>query len=198
MASNGETESVKRSASFLDVKTVEKGHSTHPVKKSKLSSVCSLLESKKAVQEHENEIAETVIVCEPEQASLMMGGLHPRGSLYERPVNIDTAKAQHAEFRNQLRAHGVRVLTVREILAYNVGSCKRPPAHRSPKSCYAVTLAHTARDHVVSCKSHHRWSAYWVMKVDEELHLHANIHCYPIHTVAATAATYMYCGGMCS
>lgn len=50
-------------------------------------------------QEHENEIAEVVIVCEPEQASLMMGGLHPRGSLYERPVNIDTAKQQHAEFR---------------------------------------------------------------------------------------------------
>lgn len=50
----------------------------------------------------------------------MMGGLHPRGSLYERPVNIDTAKSQHAEFRNLIRAHGVRVLTVREILAYNV------------------------------------------------------------------------------
>lgn len=51
-------------------------------------------------QESENEIAEVVIVCEPEQASLMMGGLHPRGSLYERPVNIDVAKQQHAEFRN--------------------------------------------------------------------------------------------------
>jgi len=35
-------------------------------------------------------------------------------------VNIDIAKAQHAEFRALLRAHGVRVLTVREILAYNV------------------------------------------------------------------------------
>eukprot|EP00983_Pelagomonas_calceolata_P097656 1158271-Pelagomonas_calceolata.AAC.10 len=35
-------------------------------------------------------------------------------------VNIDIAKAQHAEFRNLLRSHGVRVLTVREILAYNV------------------------------------------------------------------------------
>ncbi len=45
-------------------------------------------------------MAEVVIVCEPEQASLMMGGLHPRGSLYERPVNIDTAKQQHSEFRN--------------------------------------------------------------------------------------------------
>jgi hypothetical protein len=35
-------------------------------------------------------------------------------------VNIDIAKAQHTEFRTLLRAHGVRVLTVREILAYNV------------------------------------------------------------------------------
>eukprot|EP00882_Tetradesmus_deserticola_P013240 GHRQ01014040.1.p1 GENE.GHRQ01014040.1~~GHRQ01014040.1.p1 ORF type:complete len:341 (+),score=165.52 GHRQ01014040.1:150-1025(+) len=49
-----------------------------------------------------------------------MGGLHPRGSLYERPVNIDIAKAQHAGFREVLREHGVRVLTVREILAFGV------------------------------------------------------------------------------
>jgi arginine deiminase len=79
-----------------------------------------MLEGVQAVQEGENELAEIVIVCQPEQASLMMGGLHPRGSLYERPINIDTAKAQHEEFRNQLRAHGCKVLTVREILAYNV------------------------------------------------------------------------------
>ena len=31
-----------------------------------------------AIQEHENEQAEVVIVCEPEGTSLMMGGLHPR------------------------------------------------------------------------------------------------------------------------
>jgi len=72
-------------------------------KKSKLSSVCRLAEGLKALQEHENDIAEVVIVCEPEQASLMMGGLHPRGSLYERPINIDIAKAQHSEFRSQVR-----------------------------------------------------------------------------------------------
>jgi hypothetical protein len=29
----------------------------------------------------------------------MMGGLHPRGSLFERPVNIESAKAHHANFR---------------------------------------------------------------------------------------------------
>lgn len=75
-------------------------------KKSKLSSVCRLAEGLKALQEHENDIAEVVIVCEPEQASLMMGGLHPRGSLYERPINIDVAKAQHLEFRTQVSARG--------------------------------------------------------------------------------------------
>ena len=32
----------------------------------------------KARQDHENEPAEVVIVCEPEGTSLMMGGLHPR------------------------------------------------------------------------------------------------------------------------
>ncbi len=31
-----------------------------------------------AIQEHENEMAEVVLVCEPEGTSLMMGGLHPR------------------------------------------------------------------------------------------------------------------------
>lgn len=33
----------------------------------------------------------------------MMGGLHPRGSLFERPVNIESARAHHANFR-QARA----------------------------------------------------------------------------------------------
>lgn len=35
-------------------------------------------------QIHENDIAKAVIVCEPEGASLMMGALHPRASLFER------------------------------------------------------------------------------------------------------------------
>lgn len=76
----------------------------------------------RAVQEDEDDPAEVVIVCEPEGATLMMGGLHPRGSLYERPVNIESARAQHAHFRQVLREHGVRVLTVREILAFGADS----------------------------------------------------------------------------
>lgn len=73
-----------------------------------------------SVQEHENEQAEIVIVCEPQGTSLMMGGLHPRASLYERPVNLDAAKAAHAHFRRVMREAGVKVLTVRDILAYGV------------------------------------------------------------------------------
>lgn len=51
--------------------------------KNKSGSASNLmsLESKghhKARQDHENEPAEVVIVCEPEGTSLMMGGLHPR------------------------------------------------------------------------------------------------------------------------
>ena len=64
----------------------------------------------RACQEHENELAEIVIVCEPEGTSLMMGGLHPRASLYERPVNLDAAKAAHAEFRRVMRESGVKVI----------------------------------------------------------------------------------------
>lgn len=57
-------------------------------------------------------------MCEPEGTSLQMGGLHPRASLYEKPVNLEEAKRAHAEFRRVMRDKGVRVLTVREILAY--------------------------------------------------------------------------------
>lgn len=115
---------LRHSRSFHDVQAVDAGHALAPPPLKKLrksQSGCSLLDSSlKAVQEDENEVAEVVVVCEPEGATLTMGGLHPRGSLYERPVNIDSAKAQHTTFREVLRAHGISVLTVREILAFGV------------------------------------------------------------------------------
>ena len=40
--------------------------------------------------------------------------------MYERPVNLDSAKAAHAEFRRVMREAGLKVLTVREILSYGV------------------------------------------------------------------------------
>lgn len=59
-------------------------------------------------QEHENDRAEVVLVSEPEAASITMGGLHPRASLYERPVNLDASKKQHLNFRKVLRSHGIK------------------------------------------------------------------------------------------
>lgn len=73
-----------------------------------------------ACQEGENDHAEVVVVFEPEGTSLMMGGLHPRASLFEKPVNLEAAKASHSEFRRVMREHGVKVLTVRDILSYGV------------------------------------------------------------------------------
>ena len=56
-------------------------------------------EAPKACQVHENDRADIVIVCEPEGASLLMGGLHPRASLYEKPINLEMARRQHEGFR---------------------------------------------------------------------------------------------------
>ncbi|CAD7696331.1 unnamed protein product [Ostreobium quekettii] len=69
-------------------------------------------------QVHENDFAEVVLVCEPEGPSLMMGGLHPRASLFDRPVNLDHSRQQHKKFRQVLRSYGLRVITVREVLAF--------------------------------------------------------------------------------
>ena len=41
-------------------------------------------------------------------------------SLYERPVNLEAAKKAHTEFRRTMRAAGLRVLTVRDILSFGV------------------------------------------------------------------------------
>lgn len=62
-----------------------------------------------ASQVDENHIAKVVITCEPEGASLMMGAMHPKGSLYERPVNLTEAKTTHAAFRELLRSNGCKV-----------------------------------------------------------------------------------------
>jgi hypothetical protein len=74
---------VRHSRSFNDVKAVDAGHALHPpplkkIRKSAMSEALFTNGRLKAVQEDENEVAEVVIVCEPEGATLMMGGLHPR------------------------------------------------------------------------------------------------------------------------
>jgi hypothetical protein len=69
-------------------------------------------ENRTAIQVDENHIAKVVVTCEPEGASLMMGAMHPKGSLYERPVNMADAKATHAAFRELLRSNGCKVSLV--------------------------------------------------------------------------------------
>jgi len=73
---------------------------------------------------HENDVAEVVIVCEPDLHSNLMGALHPAGSLYERPVNMAACTEQHAAFRAALRRHGVRCLTVKEVLLHGTDSVR--------------------------------------------------------------------------
>ncbi len=92
----------ERTKSYLDVcdvapdlDTVYEGHVNErvPIMRMRRTPTGTMLqEACVAKQEHENQVAEIVIVCEPEGTSLMMGGLHPRASLYEKPVNLDAAK----------------------------------------------------------------------------------------------------------
>mmetsp|Transcript_38930 Transcript_38930/g.110193 ORF Transcript_38930/g.110193 Transcript_38930/m.110193 type:complete len:362 (-) Transcript_38930:174-1259(-) len=90
-----------------------------------LGEAASLAESRRGVQEHENDEATTVIVCEPERSTLTMGSLHPRASLFEKTVHLDRAVEEHKGFRDALEMHGIKVLTVREALAYGVGKHTR-------------------------------------------------------------------------
>lgn len=133
MANNGSESLLSRS--FADLVAIAPPP-TQPLSKLKLDTECAglegsghgraraaaLLEKRLAVnsatQQSENDRAEIVIVCEPEGTSLQMGGLHPRASLYEKPVNLEAAQKAHAEFRRVMRDKGVKVLSVREILAF--------------------------------------------------------------------------------
>lgn len=101
----------ERSKSYLDVCDVApdlatvyegQGDAKNIMRLRKTSTGNILQELCIAKQEHENQVAEIVIVCEPEGTSLMMGGLHPRASLYEKPVNLDAAKqVAHMPVRNK-------------------------------------------------------------------------------------------------
>jgi hypothetical protein len=75
-----------------------------------------------AAQWDENDVAEVVIVAEPEAAAV--GSLHPRGSLFEKPVNSDLAKAQHAKLREVCVCACVRAVWGRAccILSHPTGT----------------------------------------------------------------------------
>ena len=92
-------------------------------------------------QTHENDLARVVIVCAP-GIPKMMGALHPAGSLYERPVNLETAKAEHRGLRAALRRFGVKVLSVREILRYGLDDNLR---HRVELEDFCMGSLHYVR-----------------------------------------------------
>eukprot|EP01134_Creolimax_fragrantissima_P003711 CFRG3711T1 len=67
-------------------------------------------------QIHENDPISVIVTC---SAALpkSMGAMHPAGSLYEKPVNINDTIEQHEAFKELLRDNGATVLDVKEILA---------------------------------------------------------------------------------
>ncbi|KAL0207030.1 hypothetical protein P9112_012741 [Eukaryota sp. TZLM1-RC] len=75
----------------------------------------------KFFQEHENDIAELILVHEP-GIEIFMGSMHPNGALYEKPVNLRVAQKQHRTFVKTLKDNHIRVFTVREVLALNCDS----------------------------------------------------------------------------
>lgn len=74
-------------------------------------------------QTHENDAASLVVVCAPSALSKMMGSLHPAGALYQKPVNLEHALSDHAEFVTRLRRTGADVRDVRSILTDRVDWC---------------------------------------------------------------------------
>uniref|UniRef100_A0A061SHR1 Arginine deiminase n=1 Tax=Tetraselmis sp. GSL018 TaxID=582737 RepID=A0A061SHR1_9CHLO len=85
-----------------------------------LLNEAALKDERASRQEHENDVATTVIVCEPERSTIMMGGLHPRASLFEKTVHLEKAVDQHRRFRQVLEHYGLKVITVQEALAFGV------------------------------------------------------------------------------
>jgi phosphohistidine phosphatase SixA len=68
-----------------------------------------------ARQCHEDDVAKVVLVHEPGLEALL-GSLHPSGSLYEKPMNIELAKKNHQSFKKSLKKNGVEVLDIKEVL----------------------------------------------------------------------------------
>lgn len=89
------------------------GHSNH--EETLLSSIAART-VQLAKQCHENDIAKLVLVHEPGIEALI-GSLHASGSLFEKPVNVQKARDDHMQFRRAMENRGVKVLSVREVLA---------------------------------------------------------------------------------
>ena len=87
------------------------------------------------------------------QPAPQMGGLHPRASLFEKPVNLDAAKQAHAEFRRVMREKGVRVLTVRGASCAAASLCA-PDRGLHPPACCSAPLLCCCPTALPSCVPH--------------------------------------------
>ncbi|KAL4539920.1 hypothetical protein Ndes2437B_g01739 [Nannochloris sp. 'desiccata'] len=173
----------------------------------KRSTAAELLKSDKfvpvAIQEGENDRAEIVIVCEPEGMSLQLGGLHPRASLYEKPVNLEAAKNAHAEFRRIMRNNGVRVLTVREILAFGTTEHVGARSELEDFAMQALTykLAEGASLEDIEAEDRHYLSDEYKRKVLEHMSVpqlidtiltNPTVHLAPSYRDTGLTATYSF------
>uniref|UniRef100_A0A7S0WP51 Arginine deiminase n=1 Tax=Pyramimonas obovata TaxID=1411642 RepID=A0A7S0WP51_9CHLO len=101
-------------------------------------------------QIHEDDIAEVVIVCEPDLNNNVMGSIHPHGALYEKPVNVEVSRDQHRRFREAIRENGVHCLTVHQILMHDT-DCNLRARHEleelaATRLTYTLDKEHSADD----------------------------------------------------
>eukprot|EP00854_Cymbomonas_tetramitiformis_P023642 gene23642-28638_t len=108
---------LKHSDSVSDVAALSE--KTKPRSTPALATIPDLSGPKSTGQTHENDLAQVVIVCEPDLTNSMMGSIHPHGALYEKPVDLRESQSEHAQFRQVLRERGVMCLTVHQILLHD-------------------------------------------------------------------------------
>ena len=80
---------------------------------SSLAGICEPLIGR--VQQSELDAANTVVMHDP-QLEVVLGSLHPEGSMYWQPTSIFDAQAAHRRFADELKARGIRYLLVKDVL----------------------------------------------------------------------------------
>ncbi|KAA8500005.1 Arginine deiminase [Porphyridium purpureum] len=97
----------------------------------------------KTGQNHEVDRARVVVIAGPGLGK-MMGSMHPAGSLYERPTNINKVEEEMAGFRAVLEQSGVKVYDVREVLRWNTCVGHRVDLEEMAARCLTYELDRTS------------------------------------------------------
>lgn len=87
------------------------------------------------VQGAENEVAHSILMHCPGQEAFI-ATLHPTSALFERPVHLKRAKQAHRLFQQTLRAFGLNVRLVRDVLLQD---CETDPKARRELEDFAVS-----------------------------------------------------------